>query len=217
MNNDDSFIFESKPEEQLVDKSEPRSRVSEFSRMVTESDDTITIVDEYRKPRPLLSQMGPLSTWVFLAFANFSFVCIEVLPWTGFFPKRSLSDRAVDFPLYTVEGNVSPWYIWSNFAVFELFFILALWAHLRTFYSDPGFIPRGYNYNIKKMTPANVSLFNYIALAKEKTEAIKSAQLTISRSGPVAKSSRLQQKAPLDDSVKKFAVIIPTDKRLSIR
>lgn len=55
MNNDDSFIFEGKPEEQLVDKSQPRSRVSEFSRMVTETDESVTIVDDFRKPRPLLS------------------------------------------------------------------------------------------------------------------------------------------------------------------
>ncbi|MFO0118060.1 MAG: hypothetical protein ACK521_10770 [bacterium] len=94
---------------------------------------------------------------------------------------------------------------------------MAIWAHLRTFYSDPGFIPRGYNYNIKKMTPANVSLFNYISLTKEKTDAIKKAQLTISRSSPIAKSTRLLGNVPLQESFKRFAVIIPTDKRLSIR
>jgi hypothetical protein len=46
--------------------------------------------------------------------------------------------------------------------------ILALWSHIKTFSSDPGFIPRGYNYNIKLMTPANVSLYNYITLNREK-------------------------------------------------
>ena len=205
MNIDDGFVFDSAPEK-LIDNAPLKSRVSEFSRMVTETDESVVMIDTFRKPRPCLSQLGPLATWVFLGFANFSFVMIEVLPWIGKF-EVTTDPRAIWSPLW----------VWLNLAVFELFFVLALWAHLRTYFSDPGFIPRGYNYNIKKMTPANVSLFNYISLAKEKTDAIKTAQLTISRSGPVAKSSRLQQKAPLQESDKKFAVVIPTDKRLSIR
>jgi hypothetical protein len=32
--------------------------------------------------------------------------------------------------------------------LFELVFILAVWAHIKTLICDPGFIPRGYNYNI---------------------------------------------------------------------
>ena len=50
---------------------------------------------------------------------------------------------------------------------------MSLWAHLKTFLSDPGFIPRGYNYNINLMTPENVSLFNYINLNREKREMVK--------------------------------------------
>lgn len=54
--------------------------------------------------------------------------------------------------------------------------IVTFWAHLRTMTSDPGFIPRGYNYNIKQMTPVNVSLFNYVILSKEKNDLIDSAK-----------------------------------------
>ena len=51
-----------------------------------------------------------------------------------------------------------------------------MWSHLKTFTSDPGFIPMGYNYNINLMTPTNVSLFNVITLEKEREESIDSAK-----------------------------------------
>lgn len=148
---------------------------------MTENDESLIVVDRYRKKRPCLSQTAPLATWIFLAFANFSFVCVEILPWLNKLPLNV----DVDWPYK------NPYSIWINLIVFEFFYIMALWAHLKTFHSDPGFIPRGYNYNIKKMTPANVSLFNYISLKTEQTEIIKKAQLTISRSSPIAQSSRL--------------------------
>jgi len=148
---------------------------------VTEDDESLIVVDRYRKKRPFLSQTAPLATWIFLAFANFSFVWVEILPWLNKLPLK----EKIEWPYK------NPYSIWINLAVFEFFYIMALWAHLKTFHSDPGFIPRGYNYNIKKMTPANVSLFNYITLKTEQTEIIKKAQLTISRSTPIAQSSRL--------------------------
>jgi hypothetical protein len=45
---------------------------------------------------------------------------------------------------------------------------MALWSHLKTLCSDPGFIPRGYSYDKVLMTPTNVSLLNYIQLNHDK-------------------------------------------------
>ena len=106
-------------------------------------------------------------------------------------------------------------------ALFETLMILALWSHIKTLTSDPGFIPRGYNYNIKLMTPANVSLYNYITLSREKQNAIDKAKVSLAKSHPIATtqsshSSNLS-KTTRESSDKVFTVIIPNDKRLSLK
>ena len=93
-----------------------------------------------------------------------------------------------------------------------------MWSHCKTLTSDPGFIPRGYNYNIKLMTPANLSLYNYISLSKEKKEAIQKAKVKLSRSQPSASLSNSSvSKSARDKTNKVFTVIIPNDKRLSLK
>jgi hypothetical protein len=72
--------------------------------------------------------------------------------------------------------------MWAHVLLFESVFALALWSHIRMYASDPGFIPRGYNYNITLMTPTNVSLFNYITLTRSRNEAILEAQKKLSKS-----------------------------------
>jgi hypothetical protein len=93
-------------------------------------------IDNHRNPRPFLSKLGPLVTWLFLVLANVSFIAIEVLPWVGYFVPEP--DPLVE------PASIRPIYIWIKFALFEALILVTLWAHLRTLTEDPGFIPRGY-------------------------------------------------------------------------
>lgn len=177
---------------------EPAAKKPELKRNIKEDDDSVIYIDNHRNPRPCLSKLGPLATWLFLVLANVSFIAIEVLPWVGYFQPE---------PNPLVEpASIKPVYVWIKFALFQLLVIVTFWAHLRTFASDPGFIPRGYNYNIKQMTPANVSLFNYIVLSKEKSVLIESAKKLL--------TTRISKKDTEDS--KKHLVVIPQDKRLSM-
>lgn len=134
--------------------------------MLKESEDE-TPVDNYRKSRPITSNVALITTWSFLLFANVSYILIELLPWIGTYKNYYNPSPPVPPAIPSVYR------IWILFSLFEIIFMLALWAHIRTFVSDPGFIPRGYSYSIKHMTPVNVSLFNYISLTREKVEATK--------------------------------------------
>ena len=100
-------------------------------------------------------------SWLFLIYADFSFALIELVPWVwGLFLKDELTE-----PIGVPRNAVS---MWVTFGVFQLFVVLAFWAHLKTFLADPGFIPYEYTYNIRRMSPANVSLFNYITVERER-------------------------------------------------
>ena len=145
-----------------------------------------------------MSKLAPLVTWLFLLYANISFIAIEVLPWVGYFEPE---------PNPLVEpASIRPVYIWIKYGLFQVLVIVTLWAHLRTLMADPGFIPRGYNYDIKQMTPVNVSLFNYVVLSKEKSVLIESAKKQLSN-----RKSKHE-----DENVKKHMVVIPQNKRLSM-
>jgi hypothetical protein len=120
-------------------------------------------------------------TWIFLIFANFIFVLLEVSPHI-----ENMSKETSDYK-FAEKAN---WIIITECFFFELAVILALWSHLKTFFSDPGFIPRGYNYKIHLMTPTNVSLLNYITINREKLEILKLAKSKFFSRSAISKSQK---------------------------
>ena len=78
-------------------------------------------------------------TWLFLIFANFIFLLLEVFPHIDSLSKETADYKFVHKP---------KWIIIYECFFFELVVVLALWSHLKTLCSNPGFIQRGFNYNI---------------------------------------------------------------------
>jgi hypothetical protein len=150
---------------------------------LSEEESNIVTVDDYRLPRPCASKCAPLMTWFFLIFANFIFLLLEVFPHIDFLSKETLDYKFAQRP---------KWIIIAECFFFELMVLLALWSHLKTLFSNPGFIPRGYNYNNNLMTPTNVSLLNYITINREKLEIMKLAnsKFFIRSRSAIAKSKK---------------------------
>ena len=178
-----------------------------MSGPLLEEDSNIVTVDDYRLSRPCASKCAPIMTWLFLIFANFIFLLLEVFPHTDSLSQEEKSNYKF--------AQKPKWIIVTECSFFELVVFLALWSHLKTFFSNPGFIPRGYNYNINLMTPTNVSLLNYITINREKLEIIKLAKSKFFSRSANSKSQKEVKEEKRSDKTS-FKIVMPKQ-RLSIK
>ena len=44
---------------------------------------------------------------------------------------------------------------------------MAVWCLIRTIFSDPGFVPKGYSYNPDEMNPADATLLRFVLLNRD--------------------------------------------------
>ena len=100
-----------------------------------------------RRTRGCLDWLAPLLVLACLALSNYCFLLLEVL-------KR----------------DQLAWYNLVYIVIYHLVEVMVLWCLCALLGSDPGYVPRGYQYDIDALSPLDQALYRWVEANKDNYE-----------------------------------------------